>query len=60
MTVVEFVDYTRPFTARMEPTVKQVLTEEHGQVRFVVMHHWLPAHIPRITIVDRRFLEYVC
>lgn len=40
--IVEFADYSCPYTIKFEPTLRKVVDE--GQVRFVVMHHWIPAH----------------
>jgi protein-disulfide isomerase len=38
VTIIEFSDYQCPFCRRAEPTVKQVLDEYEGKVRFVFRH----------------------
>ena len=38
ITIVEFSDYQCPFCQRAEPTVKQVLQQYEGKVRFVYKH----------------------
>ena len=38
ITIVEFSDYQCPFCQRAEPTVKQVLRQYEGKVRFVFKH----------------------
>jgi protein-disulfide isomerase len=38
VTIVEFSDYQCPYCQRAEPTVKQVLQQYEGQVRFVYKH----------------------
>jgi protein-disulfide isomerase len=38
VTIVEFSDYQCPFCRRAEPTVKQVLEQYEGKVRFVFRH----------------------
>jgi|HubBroStandDraft_6_1064221.scaffolds.fasta_scaffold94786_3 protein-disulfide isomerase len=44
VTVIEYGDYSCGYTTRMEPIVRKVMREDQGQVRFVFVHHWLPAH----------------
>jgi protein-disulfide isomerase len=38
ITIIEFSDYQCPFCRRAEPTVKQVLDQYEGKVRFVFRH----------------------
>lgn len=38
VTIVEFSDYQCPFCVRAEPTIKQVLQQYEGRIRFVYKH----------------------
>lgn len=44
VTVIEYGDYSCGYTTKMEPIVRKVMNEDQGQIRFVFVHHWLPAH----------------
>lgn len=46
VTVVEFSDYQCPFCVRAEPTVKRLLREYEGRVRFVYKHFPIDAIHP--------------
>mgnify|MGYP001764073271 CR=1 FL=1 len=51
MTIIKFNDYQCPFCARAHDTVKRILREYPGKVRFVFKQHPLPMH-PQATIAS--------
>jgi protein-disulfide isomerase len=44
VTIVEFSDFECPFCAKVEPTIKQVMSDYAGKVRFVFRDYPLPFH----------------
>jgi protein-disulfide isomerase len=44
VTIVEFSDFQCPFCSKVEPTIKRVMTDYAGKVRFVFRDYPLPFH----------------
>ena len=44
VTIVEFSDFECPFCARLHPTLKQIVEESEGSVRWEYRHLPLPSH----------------
>ncbi|MCA9605577.1 MAG: thioredoxin domain-containing protein [Myxococcales bacterium] len=57
VTVVEYVGYECPFTRRLEPTVRRLLQEHAGVVRFCVRQYVIPADQPHGLLAAHTALE---
>jgi protein-disulfide isomerase len=57
VTIVEFSGYECPFTRRLEPTVRRVLAEHSGDIRFCVRQFPNPAQQPHGLLAAHVALE---